>query len=285
MGRLVIVTGLSGAGKSQTMKSFEDFGFACLDNVPPVLAPAYVDLVRNKGDHSDAAIAFDVRSGGAFGDALATIDRFAGEGLQPEVLFLDAADEALVRRYSETRRRHPLGNANASLVEAIAAERASLAGLRERADYVWDTTDFTHAILKDHIAAEFCRNGAHRTRVGVVAFGYKFGVPLDADWVFDVRFLPNPHYEPELREQTGNDPDVAAFLEKTPDLEPFLERLFTLVDFVVPRARSEGKAQLTFAVGCTGGRHRSVYVAHRLARHLDELGEAAPTVDERDLRR
>jgi UPF0042 nucleotide-binding protein len=226
-----------------------------------------------------------VRSGGAFGDALATIERFTHDGLTPEVLFLDAADRALLRRYSETRRRHPFGASNASLVEAIAAERASLAGLRDRADYVWDTTDFTHAVLKDHVAATFCANGAQRTRVGVIAFGYKFGIPLDADWIFDVRFLPNPHYEAGLREQTGNDGDVIAFLERAPDLEPFLERLFAVVDYVVPRARSEGKAHLTFAVGCTGGRHRSVYVAHRLARHLDELGEAVPIVDERDLRR
>ena len=176
------------------MKSFEDFGFACLDNVPPVLAPAFVDLVR-ASDRDTAALAFDVRSGGAFGDATATLEHLLNEGLQPEVLFLDADDETLVRRYSETRRRHPLHGTATTLIEAIAAERASLAALRERADYLWDTTNFTQAMLKDHIAATFVGNGARHTRTTVIAFGFKYGVPLDADWTFDVRFLPNPHYQ------------------------------------------------------------------------------------------
>lgn len=266
------------------MKSFEDFGFACLDNVPPVLAPAFVDLVR-ASERDTAALAFDVRSGGAFGDATDTLERLLNEGLHPEVLFLDADDETLVRRYSETRRRHPLHGTATTLIEAIAAERASLAGLRDRADFLWDTTNFTQAILKDHIAATFVGNGARVVRTTVIAFGFKYGVPLDADWTFDVRFLPNPHYQLTLRPLNGNDPEVVAYLEASPDLEPFLERLFALVDFVVPRARAEGKSQLTFAIGCTGGRHRSVYVARRLVRHLVESGEDAPAVEERDLHR
>jgi len=284
MRRLVIVTGLSGAGKSQAMKSFEDFGFACLDNVPPVLAPAFVELVR-ASDRDTAALAFDVRSGGAFGDATTTLDQLLNDGLRPEVLFLDADDETLVRRYSETRRRHPLYGTASTLVEAIAAERASLANLRSRADYLWDTTNFTQATLKERIDSTFVANGTRHTRTTVIAFGFKFGVPMDADWTFDVRFLPNPHYQLELRPLNGNDAEVAAFLETSGDLEPFLERLFALVDFVVPRARAEGKSQLTFAIGCTGGRHRSVYVARRLARHLIESGEDAPAIEERDLRR
>ena len=267
------------------MKSFEDFGFACLDNVPPVLAPAFVDLVR-ASDRDTAALALDVRSGGAFGEATTTLEKLLNDGLQPEVLFLDADDETLVRRYSETRRRHPLNGTASTLVEAIAAERASLAALRDRADFLWDTTNFTQTELKDRIAGAFVSNGTHHhTRITVVAFGFKYGVPLDADWTFDVRFLPNPHYQLELRPLNGNDAAVAAFLETAADLEPFLERLFALVDFVVPRARAEGKAQLTFAVGCTGGRHRSVYVARRLARHLIESGEEAPAIEDRDLRR
>lgn len=266
------------------MKSFEDFGFACLDNVPPVLAPAFVELVRSS-DRDTAALAFDVRSGGAFGEATTTLDRLLDEGFAPEVLFLDAEDETLVRRYSETRRRHPLHRHAATLIEAIAAERASLAALRDRADYLWDTTNFTLAALKERIAATFVASEGRHTRTTIVSFGFKYGVPLDADWTFDVRFLPNPHYETALRELNGNDEQVAAFLEASPDLQPFLDRLFALIDFIVPRARSEGKSQLTFAVGCTGGRHRSVYVARRLARHLVERGEAAPALEERDLRR
>jgi UPF0042 nucleotide-binding protein len=283
MRRLVIVTGLSGAGKSQAMKSFEDFDFACLDNVPPVLAASYVDLVAASGRDA-AAVAFDVRSGGAFGDAVTTLDALEAAGYRPEVLFLDAEDRTLVRRFSETRRRHPLVISAATLTDAIAAERVALAGLRERADYVWDTTNFTQATLKDHIASTFVPNSATHTRLTVIAFGYKFGVPLDADWLFDVRFLPNPHYVPELRPLTGNDPPVQAYLAAVPDLEPFLERLFALVDFVVPRALAEGKSQLTFAIGCTGGRHRSIYLSHRLAEHLTAGGNAA-LVEERDIRR
>jgi UPF0042 nucleotide-binding protein len=282
MRRLVIVTGLSGAGKSQAMKSFEDFGFACLDNVPPVLTPAFVDLVHHSGRDA-AAVAFDVRSGGAFGEATATLEQLLNDGYAPELLFLDADDETLVRRYSETRRRHPLHGTAATLIESIAAERASLAALRDRADVLWDTTNFTQATLKEHIAAAFVSGETRHTRTTVIAFGFKYGVPLDADWTFDVRFLPNPHYQLALRPLNGNDPAVAAFIAESADLAPFLERLFALVDFVVPRARAEGKSQLTFAVGCTGGRHRSVYVARRLAQHLVDIGEPAPAVEERDL--
>jgi UPF0042 nucleotide-binding protein len=284
MRRLVIVTGLSGAGKSQTMKSFEDFGFACLDNVPPVLAAPYVTLVR-EGGKDRAALAFDVRTGGTFGDPLAALDALAATGSRPEVLFLDADDDALVRRYSETRRRHPLGDRTATLTDAIAAERSALAALRDRADHVWDTTHLTLGMLKDRVAATFGDGALERTHVSVIAFGYKFGIPLDADFVFDVRFLPNPHYDPRLRPLSGNDPAVIAAIEAAPDLAPFLERLFALVDFVVPRARAEGKSQLTFAIGCTGGRHRSVYLAHRLARHLADSGVGVAAVVERDLLR
>ncbi len=264
------------------MKSFEDFCFACLDNVPPVLAASYIDLVTASGREL-AAVALDVRTGGAFGEATTTLDALEAAGHRPKVLFLDADDHALVRRYSETRRRHPLGAAG-SLIEAIATERAALAPLRERADVIWDTTNFTQATLKEQIAATFVPDATRHTRLTVVAFGYKFGVPLDADWVFDVRFFPNPHYVPELRPLTGNDAPVQAYLAAVPDLEPFLARLFALIDFILPRARSEGKSQLTLAVGCTGGRHRSVYVAHRLADHLAAGGSAA-TVDERDIAR
>ena len=281
--RLVIVTGLSGAGKSQAMKSFEDLGFACLDNVPPVLAAPYVTLVEESG-RDRAAIAFDVRSRGTFGDPLAALDALETSHTKPELLFLDAEDETLVRRYSETRRRHPLGEHSATLLEAIATERTSLDGLRDRADHLWDTTHFTHGMLKDRIAKTFGDGALDRTPVTVIAFGFKFGVPLDADFVFDVRFLPNPYYDPQLQALSGNDAAVGAWLERAPDLQPFLERLFALVDFTLPRVRAEGKSQLTLAVGCTGGRHRSVYVAHRLAAHLAENGTPVSPVVERDLR-
>ncbi len=265
------------------MKSFEDLGFACLDNVPPVLAVPFVELVAG-ADRDRAALAFDVRSGGTFGDPLSALGTLAADGVRPELLFLDADDETLVRRYSETRRRHPLGDRTATVLDAIAAERAALAPLRDRADYLWDTSHLTHGMLKERIAATF-GDGDERLHVSVVAFGYKFGIPLDADIVIDVRFLPNPHYDPVLQPLTGRDAAVRAYLEAVPDLAPFLERLFALVDFVTPRTRAEGKSQLTVAIGCTGGRHRSVYVAHRLAEHLSSAGIAVPAVVERDVER
>ncbi|HEY0380938.1 MAG TPA: RNase adapter RapZ [Candidatus Elarobacter sp.] len=284
MRRLVIVTGLSGAGKSQAMKSLEDFGFACLDNAPPVLARSFVTLAEQSGN-AGAALALDVRTLGPFGDAVSALDDLVAAGFRPEVLFLDAADETLIRRYSETRRRHPFGDNGVSLGEAIAAERASLAAMRDRADIVWDTTRLTLGQLKDRIGTSFAGSDARRLRVSVVAFGFKYGVPLDADLMFDVRFLPNPNYVEGLRELTGADAPVAAYLEAIPDTEAFLAHVFPLLDFLLPRYEEEGKSQLTIAVGCTGGRHRSVYLAHRIQRHLSETADALITVDARDVNR
>ena len=201
------------------------------------------------------------------------------------MLFLDAEDETLIRRFSETRRRHPFGQNGVGLVDAIAAERASLAALRDRATIVWDTSRFTLGQLKDRIGAAFVGAEARRLRIGIVAFGFKYGIPRDADLVFDVRFLPNPNYVESLRELTGADAPVAAYLEAIPDTERFLERLFALLDFLVPRYEHEGKSQVTVAIGCTGGRHRSVYLGRRLQRHLSETTGALATFDARDVNR
>ena len=284
MRRLVIVTGLSGAGKSQAMKSFEDFGFACLDNAPPVLAERFVTLAAEAG-RGDAALALDVRTLGPFGDAPGAIDALERDGLRPEVLFLDAEDETLIRRYSETRRRHPYGQDGVGMAEAIGAERTALASLRDRADIVWDTTRLTQGQLKDRIGATFLGTEARRLHVAVVAFGFKYGIPLDADLVFDVRFLPNPNYVEGLRDLTGADAPVAAFLEGIADTEPFLAHLFRLFDFLLPRYEQEGKSQLTIAIGCTGGRHRSVYVGRRIVRYVSETTGALATFDARDVTR
>ncbi|HEY4438871.1 MAG TPA: RNase adapter RapZ [Candidatus Elarobacter sp.] len=284
MRRLVIVTGLSGAGKSSTMKSFEDFGYACLDNAPPVLARPFVGLAGDAG-RGNAALALDVRTLGPFGEPVAAIETLERDGLRPEVLFLDAEDETLIRRYSETRRRHPYGEHGVGLAEAIGAERAALAGLRDRADYVWDTTRLTLGELKDRIGTTFLGPDARRLRVGIVAFGFKYGIPLDADLVFDVRFLPNPNYVETLRDLTGADAPVAAFLEGIADTEPFLEQLFALLAFLIPRYEREGKSQVTIAIGCTGGRHRSVYVGRRILRQITETTGALATFDARDVTR
>ncbi len=283
MRRLVIVTGLSGAGKSQALKSFEDLGFACLDNLPPVLSPQFVALVE-RARIDNAAIALDVRTSGPFGDATATIDELWTNGEQPELLFLDADDATLVRRYSETRRRHPFGDHTLHLTEAIAAERNALAPLRDRADHVWDTSRLTHGMLKERIEIAFT-GGAKQMPIAILAFGFKYGIPLDVDLVFDVRFLPNPNYVPALKPLTGNDAPVAAYLEVLPQTEEFLNHLLPMIDFLLPHYRHEGKSQLAIGIGCTGGRHRSVYLARRLETHLRAKNETAVTVEERDSHR
>lgn len=266
--RVVFVTGLSGAGKSQAMKSLEDLGFYCVDNLPPTLVSQTLSLLRN-AHVSEVALALDVRSGGTLGEAVPLIEDLSRDGVRPHVLFLDARDDALVRRYSETRRRHPF--ASGSLREAIAIERTALAPLRALASQVIDTTTLTHADLKERIAASFAPlHPERRLVVTIVAFGFKYGIPVDLDLLFDVRFLHNPNYVEELRPLTGADPAVAKYVETDPATQPFLERLYDMIDFLMPRFLAEGKSQVTIGIGCTGGRHRSVYVARRLFEHLEQ---------------
>ena len=249
------------------MKSFEDLGFYCLDNLPPALLPDIVKLADGSALER-IAIAPDVRTAGAFGGVIENITAVSGNGERPEILFLDASDEALVRRFSETRRKHPFGGAR-HLMEAIAVERDALAQLRDRADRVWDTTSLTQGQLKERIAEAFAsRPDEHRLNVTLIAFGFKYGLPLDADMVFDVRFLPNPYYEEALRDLTGFDTPVASYIEALPETQTFLDHVDGLVDFLIPQFNREGKSQLTIAIGCTGGRHRSVYLARRLREHL-----------------
>jgi UPF0042 nucleotide-binding protein len=280
--RFVVVTGLSGAGKSQAMKSFEDLGFHCLDNLPPRMAGELVALCEEAGV-ARLALALDVRSHGPFGEAHDALAQLTARGIEYEVLFLDAGDATIVRRYSETRRRHPFETAGV-LMNAIASERAALADLRDRANRIWDTSGMTHAMLKARIAAAYA-DGPQVPRLitRVVAFGFKFGIPLDADLVFDVRFLPNPHYIAELHDLTGADEPVARYMEAIPATNAFLERLFALVDFLIPFYVDEGKARLTIAIGCTGGRHRSIYIAERLVAHLRAFAGLEVTAESRDV--
>jgi len=259
--RIVFVTGLSGAGLSQAIKSFEDLGFYCIEHLPPVVLESALVALQNSAVR-DVAIALDVRSDGHLGDARGAIDRISNAN-DVKVLFLDASDELLVRRFSETRRRHPLLEAG-SVREAIDADRRALASLRECADVVLDTTNLTHGALKDRIARAFVSDGPVRLAVTFLSFGFKFGVPTDLDLLFDVRFLRNPNYEEHLAPLTGSDPEVGAFIEGDPSLEPFLSKVTDLLQYLLPRYRAEGKTQLTVGFGCTGGRHRSVYVARRV---------------------
>lgn len=279
--RLVFVTGLSGAGKSQAMKILEDLGFYCVDNLPPKLLSQTLSLLKD-AQVREVAVALDVRSGGTLGEAVPLIAHVSADGVHPQVLFLDARDDVLVRRYSETRRRHPFA-AVGSVRDAIAVERSALAPLRALATQVIDTTNLTHADLKERIAAAFRPEGSERAlSVTVVAFGFKYGIPLDLDMLFDVRFLHNPNYKENLQPLTGADRAVAEYIETDPATAPFLDRLFDMMDFLMPRYLAEGKSQLTIGIGCTGGRHRSIYVARRLFEHLERQTLADVYLDVRD---
>jgi RNase adapter protein RapZ len=281
-GRLVFVTGLSGAGKSQAMKTLEDLGFYCVDNLPPKLILQTLSLLKD-AQVREVAIAMDVRSGGTLGEALPLLSELAADGVRPLVLFLDARDDVLVRRYSETRRRHPFASVG-SLREAIAVERATMAPLRALASHVIDTTTLTQADLKERIVASFSpEHPERRIAVTIVAFGFKYGIPLDLDLLFDVRFLENPNYVEKLRPLTGADPAVAKYIETDPSTAPFMDRLLDMVDFLMPRFFAEGKSQLTIGIGCTGGRHRSVYVGRRLYEHLERQGGLGLHLDTRDV--
>ncbi|HXP93561.1 MAG TPA: RNase adapter RapZ [Candidatus Binatia bacterium] len=282
--RFVIVTGLSGAGKSQAMKSLEDVGFYCLDNLPPILLSGLLDLVRSS-DSDRLAVALDVRSRGGFGDALEAIESVQRSGERPEILFLDARDDVLVRRYSETRRRHPYTDVG-RLTAAIEAERAVLAPLRERATEIWDTSGLTLSELSARVAQTFTEGpDERRIQVAVIAFGYKYGIPLDADLVFDVRFLPNPNYVEALHDLTGLAEPVRAYLQAQPKTTEALDRLYGFLDYVMPLYGADGRSALTIAVGCTGGHHRSVYVASKIAEHFSGDGAYQVTTIYRDSER
>jgi UPF0042 nucleotide-binding protein len=258
--RIVFVTGLSGAGMSQAIKSFEDLGFYCIEHLPPAVLNGAISALERSGVR-DVAIALDLRSGGELGDPGAAIDEIVRLH-DARLLFLDASNDLLVRRFSETRRRHPFA-LGVSIREAIEANRRALAPLRERADLIIDTSNLTPGALKERIAVAFL-NRPVRLKVTFVPFGFKYGLPADLDLLFDVRFLRNPNYEEPLAAQTGEDAAVGAFIEDDPSLEPFLAKVTDLLDYLLPRYLTEGKSQLTVGIGCTGGRHRSVYVARRL---------------------
>jgi UPF0042 nucleotide-binding protein len=281
----VIITGLSGAGKSYAIKSFEDMGFFCVDNLPTTLIPTFADLIARSGQTiRRVALGVDVREGEYLPHLLDAIRELRTRSHAVEVLFLEAGEEALVRRYHETRRRHPLA-ADGNVLEGIRAERKAMSNLREIADRIVDTSVLTVHQLKERLVELY---GAPKARVGLatslVSFGFKHGVPFDADLVFDVRFLPNPHFVPALRALDGRDPHVREFIMRDAESQALLEHLKEFLKFLLPRYEREGKAYLTVAVGCTGGRHRSVTLAEELRPFLDALGYA-PSVVHRDLER
>jgi UPF0042 nucleotide-binding protein len=282
---LVVITGVSGAGKSTTMAVFEDAGYFCVDNLPPEMIRALVELFVHGGSKVErAAVVSDVRGGDYFEALRAVLEDLSRLGLRHRVLFLDADDQQLLTRFKETRRRHPLATA-ASVEAGIAAERALVEPLRDLADVVIDSTGLKAHMLRRKVADEFLpRATAARLAVNFESFGFKHGpAPRDADLLFDVRFLPNPHYEPDLRPLTGHDMRVVRHMARDGTLDQFYEHLDALLDFLLPRYVAEGKSHLTIAIGCTGGRHRSVAIAEHLAARYRRRDDVLVQVAHRDV--
>jgi UPF0042 nucleotide-binding protein len=281
----VIITGLSGAGKSHAIKCFEDMGFFCVDNLPTTLIPTFAELIaRSRHDVQRVALGVDVREGEYLSHLLEALHELKRGGHTVEVLFLEASDEVLVRRYHESRRRHPLG-AEGNVLDAIRAERKAMAHMREIADRIVDTSaQNVHqlkALLGEWYVTPKTRGGL---AVSLVSFGFKHGIPFDADLVFDVRFLPNPHFIEGLRPFDGRDQRVRDFVLGHEEARALLQRLRSLLEFLLPFYRREGKAYLTVAIGCTGGRHRSVTFVEQLRHFLESLGHT-PSIVHRDIDR
>lgn len=281
--KFIIITGMSGAGKTQTIRTLEDMNYFCVDNMPPALITKFAELSRQASAPKNTAIVVDIRGGRIFDKFVEVLDELKLNGYAYELLYLDATDAALIRRYKETRRRHPLGQGR-TLSESIAYERSCLQKVKDRATYIIDTTDMRADALKNKIRELFAVGGAgEQMSVTVQSFGFKHGLPLDSDMVLDVRFLPNPFYEDGLRSLTGNDEPVAGFIEKFPQTGQFLAKEEELLEMLLPQYVAEGKSQLVISVGCTGGQHRSVYIANRLAAFLRKEGYKV-LLSHRDLR-
>ena len=280
--QLVLITGLSGSGKASALKAFEDLGFYCIDNLPVDLIPRFVELCQRGGDIGRAAVVADIRGGEALSQLPAVYQHLAERHPKPNLLFMEASDEALIRRFEETRRPHPLGG-DLPVREGIRLERELLKPMRQLADAVLSTTRMNVHELRDFIHSRF--GGREKRRmmlISVVSFGFRFGVPTDSDLVFDVRFLPNPNFQPRLKGKTGRDRAVQRFVESHSQTQEFIRRITELLFFLLPNYVREGKSYLTIAVGCTGGRHRSVALAERIARNLN--GEGYKTrVSHRDI--
>jgi UPF0042 nucleotide-binding protein len=273
---LVILTGMSGSGKLSALKAFEDLGYYSVDNLPLELIPRFADLVRQSVEIERAALVVDVREGMRL-DRFPAILKKVRKALPTRVVFLEASEDALVRRFSETRRPHPMGRTQ-TVVEGIRAERKRLDPIRNVADIVLDTTKFNVHELRAHINAQFERGASDRNlTISSTSFGFKNGVPAEADLVFDVRFLPNPHFVPEFRKLTGRHPKVARYIRQFPQTQEFLDKVTDMLKFLLPHYVDEGKSYLTVAFGCTGGQHRSVFIAEEMKKRLEADGHRVKT--------
>lgn len=284
---LVIVTGLSGAGKSAAVDALEDIGFFCVDNMPTELIPTFMQLIiRSEERRERVAIVADIRLGSSFAALFSALDDLDTMNVPYKILFIDADNDTIMRRYQETRRKHPLTDElhAHSITEAIDRERELLLPARQKADYVIDTSQMKSGQFKNRIASLFLENAESALKVNCISFGFKYGAPKDADLVFDVRCLPNPFYVPELKQHTGLEEPVRSFVMQFEQARGLADKLWDLLDYLLPLYTAEGKSQLTIAVGCTGGRHRSVVFAELINKHLLEKG-ANSSVFHRDITR
>ncbi|KAB2952090.1 RNase adapter RapZ [Heliorestis acidaminivorans] len=268
---VVIITGLSGAGKSQAIRVFEDLGFFCVDNLPPNLLPKFGELiVQSTGKIKKIALVIDIRGREFFSSLNEGLDELQRQGLGSEIFFLEASDETLIRRFKESRRRHPLSESG-RILDGIQRERTILSDLRGRANWIIDTTDLSVQNLRRQIVDMFAQEEEKgNMKITLMSFGFKYGVPRDVDLLMDVRFLPNPHYIPELKPLTGNDEAVQNYVMKSQATRLFLRKFYSLLRFLIPHYVKEGKSHLVIAIGCTGGKHRSVTLANRLAQSLSK---------------
>lgn len=269
----LVVTGLSGAGKSKAMEMLEDIGFVCIDNLPPKLLPSLGQILEASESAARTAVVVDARSGASYKTLSHSLQELNQQHIGYKLLFIDCADDVLLRRYSETRRRHPLARKyRNSLKEAVAAEREMMDPLKQEADYIIDTTGMEARQLKDRIAALFAGSVENTLQVQCISFGFKYGIPPDANIVFDMRCLPNPFYIPELRTKTGMDPEVYDYVMSFESSRTFLQKMADMIDYSLPLYLKQGKSDIVLAFGCTGGQHRSVTFAEAVYRHLKERG-------------
>ena len=282
--RFVVVTGMSGSGKRTAMKMLEDVGFYCVDNLPVPLIEKFVELVAMPNSEiSKVALGLDVRADQPFGDAQCILEKLRENGYLFEILFMDASDSVLLKRYKETRRMHPLA-IEGRVEEGVHKERDILQGIKQKADYVIDTSNLLTRELKEEIDHIFVNNEEYNSlMVTVLSFGFKNGIPADADLVYDVRFLPNPFYIDELKHKTGNDKEVQDYVMNFPEASVFLNKLTDMLDFLIPNYVKEGKHQLVIGIGCTGGKHRSVTLANELYAKMKDHGNYGIKLYHRDI--
>lgn len=282
--RIVIVTGISGAGKSTALKMLEDVGYFCVDNLPVPLLPKFMEMLILPGsEYTKVALGIDIRSSQKFAQLQETLEKLREKGVKFEILFLDASDQALIKRYKETRRSHPLAG-EGRVDKGIDEERKRLVFLKQQADYIIDTSQMLTRELRSEIHKIFVENKNYKNLyVTILSFGFKYGIPGDADLVFDVRFLPNPYYIPELRPMSGNDAPVRDYVMNSETARTFLDKLTDMVQFLIPNYVAEGKHQLVIAIGCTGGKHRSVTLANALYYALEQEEGYGLKIEHRDI--